>query len=110
MDNSILWTLVQLAILVVSALIGKYIIPKISQKDVALFNTILKWVDAFVISAKNLMSDKSGEEKKAAVTEQIRGILEKYNVTLTDEQISALIEKAYDTIVANVPASTDTKS
>jgi Na+/pantothenate symporter len=103
MDGNILYTAIELVILIGAFLVGKFIIPKFSSKDAVIFNTILKWIEAFVISAKNLMSNASGEEKKAAVTEQVKKLLAEYKVNLTDEQISALIEKAYDTVIGAVP-------
>lgn len=111
MNGDILCTAIELGILIVAFLIGKYIIPKFTAKDAATFNIIIKWVEAFVISAKNLMSDATGEEKKAAVTEQVKNLLsDKYKqVNLTDDQISALIEKAYDTVVATAAKVTETK-
>lgn len=99
MDNIIYYG-IMLVIAVVTFLLGKYVFPKI-KLDSNTFSTLTSWVYKFVVSAKNQFEDGQGKEKLAYVTEQVKVLCEKYNIDLTDEQIRALIEDAYDLMITN---------
>lgn len=93
MDNIIFYA-IELGIAIVVFLIGKYIFPALKNNEK--IANITSWVYKFVISAKNQFKDYTGEQKLEYVTEQVKVLCEKYKITLTDEQIRALIEDAYD--------------
>lgn len=94
MDQQLIYLIIQAVILIGSYIIGKYIIPRLSQDDLSRFTYITKWVEQFVKEASTFI-DKTGAEKKEYVSTQISLMLQKMKVELTAEQISALIEAAY---------------
>lgn len=95
----IIYYAIGLVIAIVTFLLGKYVFPTIKKSDK--LSDIVSWVYKFVISAKNQFGDNKGEEKREYVTKQIKTLCEKYRVELTDEQIRALIEDAYDMMKEN---------
>lgn len=90
----IVYYAIGLVIAIVTFLLGKYVFPAIKKSDK--MSDIVSWVYKFVISAKNQFGDDKGETKREYVTKQIKILCEKYKIELTDEQIRALIEDAYD--------------
>ena len=71
---------------------------RISRKELVentKYEWILKWVELSVKSAEQtFLGDKTGQEKKAIVTEFIKGLLIKKNISISDEQLDTLIESA----------------
>lgn len=95
MEN-ILYYAIGLVVAVVGWLLGRYVFPKINI-DADKVYMISNWVYKFVVSAKNQFEGKyTGEQKLEYVTEQVKALCDKYKITLSDEQIRALIEDAYD--------------
>ena len=94
--NDIIYYAIGLVLSAIGFVLGKYVFPKI-KIDSKIIETISSWVYKFVVSAKNQFEGKyTGEQKLAYVTEQVKALCAKYKVQLTDEQIRALIEDAYD--------------
>jgi uncharacterized protein YpuA (DUF1002 family) len=93
LDNIIFYA-VGLVISIIAFLCGKYVFPSLKNNEI--ISDITSWVYKFVVSAKNQFGDNKGKEKLAYVTEQVNALCEKYKINLTDEQIRALIESAYD--------------
>jgi LL-H family phage holin len=98
MDKIIIYA-IELVLAIVAFLLGRYVFPAVKQYFSELNNdnvsTIASWVYKFVVSAKNQFEDGCGEQKLAYVTEQVSAFCERNNITLTSEQIRALIEDAY---------------
>lgn len=96
--TEIIFVILQVIVVIVSYLVGKYIIPKLSQDDLKTLELVKNWVEQFVNEAANF-KDYTGEEKKKYVSEQIAKILNEKGIAMTEEQISALIETAYNTYI-----------
>ncbi len=98
MDNAtfeILKVVVTLAVMIGVYFLERYVAPFIKSKmDDATFEAAKKWVTVAVQSAQQVLLQKTGQERKAYVTEFLRGILEAKNISLTDEQLDVLIEAA----------------
>nr|DAT84923.1 MAG TPA: holin [Caudoviricetes sp.] len=101
--TDIIYYAIGLVIAIVTFLLGKYVFP--TMKNSEEFTNITNWVYKFVISAKNQFINGTGEEKREYVTKQIKTLCEKYKIDLTDDQIRALIEEAYDLMKANLKES-----
>ena len=98
MDKIILYA-IELVLAIVAFLLGRYVFPvvkeyfnELNKDDVS---TVASWVYKFVVSAKNQFEDGCGKQKLEYVTEQVSALCERNNITLTPEQIRALIEDAY---------------
>ena len=101
MDN-IIYYAVGLIIAIVTFLLGKYVFPNIKINSDKI-QIISSWVYKFVVSAKNQFEDEyTGSQKREYVTEQVKILCEKYKIELSDEQIRALIEDAYDMVKNHV--------
>ena len=110
MDKSIIALIVQLVILIASFLVGKYVLPNISKETItavtAKFNLIVDYADKFVAWAKQAMSKSSGEEKMNAVVNELIKIAEKNNIDVSEVELRAIAQKAYDSMKAGESTST----
>lgn len=91
--GQIIYALIYLVVTVAAFLLGKYVTPKILTNETLI--TLGEWVYKFVVSAKNQYEDGQGEEKREYVTQLIKELCKKVRIELTDDQIRALIEDAY---------------
>ena len=106
MEN-ILYYAIGLVVAIVGCLLGRYVFPKINI-DANKVQTISSWVYKFVVCAKNQFEGKySGEQKLDYVTQQVKSLCDKYKITLSDEQIRALIEDAYETMKSTYQNTVD---
>ena len=96
MKNQIIYLAIELALMVVMYLLGKYVAPKLLTDST--FKVLTAWVYKFVVSAENQYGSGTGEEKREYVTELIQELCKKVHIKLTDEQIRALIEEAVNTM------------
>ena len=98
MDGQLLFLIIQIAFLIGAYLIGKSI-PKETMQDVAAkIEIIIQFADKFVSWAKYFMKDATGSEKMAEVVRQLKGIAESYDIDVSEEQLTAIAQKAYDTM------------
>lgn len=108
-EGSILFTVIQLIVLGGSFIVGKYIVPKLSKKDITTItdkiNLVINYADAFVTWAKKFMQDSTGEEKMAEVVRQLTGVAEKYNIDISEKEIQAIAQRAYEQMKATAAAN-----
>ena len=83
MNIEIIILIIQLAVIVASYLVGKYIVPKMSEDELKTFELVKGWVEQFVNEAANFVN-YTGEEKKKYVTEQIVKILNEKGITMSE--------------------------
>ena len=100
MSREIIITLVQLVVLVAAFVLGKFVFPKIPSstidKAIKELNYIINYADIFVPWAKKFMSDSTGEEKMDEVVKQLSNIAKKQNIDITEDEIRAIAQKAYN--------------
>lgn len=93
--NDIIFEALKLLIMVCVAVIARYVIPwlksRIEQDKMA---AIEKMVTQAVLYAQQVLTSKSGAEKKAIVTDLLKEMLTAKNISITDEQLNILIEAA----------------
>lgn len=94
MKTEIIMKVVEAVILILAFLFGKYVMPKFANNQDLTY--LIKWVNKLVLSAKNIYEDNQGKEKLAYVTGALKEICKKAHIEITDEQIRALIEEAYN--------------
>lgn len=92
MDN-LIFLGIQLLIGVICFLVGKYVFPRIPQDKLAI---ITAWAEKFVIWARDFFQEAEGELKMQMVLQQLRLIAEQYGISMTDEQLTAIAQTAYD--------------
>lgn len=94
--NEILFELLK-AVLIVSIIVGmKYIIPWVKENtDLAKSKILMDIVTAAVQYAEQTITGSgSGAQKKAIVTEFLKSQLKAKDISISDEQLEALIESA----------------
>ena len=110
MTNEMVIAIINFVVLVAYICYQKYILPNIDVKtlesatetvDTAYelyqkFGIITDMAKKFVILAKASLKDASGSEKRDWVIDQLKGICEKVDLILTDEELKAINESAYD--------------
>ena len=64
------------------------------------FNVFLKYADAFVTWAKEFMPNSTGAEKMSAVIKQLQNIANKYNMIMSEDEITAIAQKSYEAMKA----------
>ena len=95
MSIELIFLILEIIVIISAYLVGKYIVPKLSQDDLKILELVKGWIETFVSEAASF-KEYTGTEKKQYVIEQITKILNEKNIILTEEQISALIEAAYN--------------
>lgn len=87
--------LVCFAAAVIVALIVNGLIPALNNTMTEdQFETVKEWVQTFVFMAEQVFKNTSGADKKQIVTKRVKQILELKNISMTEQQISDLIEAA----------------
>jgi LL-H family phage holin len=93
--SDIIFEILKLVVMVSILLVTRYLVPLISAHvDMTKVNIVATWAKSAVLKAQQVMSAKSGEERKAFVTEFLKKILTAKNISISDEQIDTLIEAA----------------
>lgn len=107
MDNITL-KIIELVIVVAITLIMRYGIHYVKEiTEQTKLAGIMEWVGQAVDAAEQTITTSgSGAEKKAIVTKFLKEILQSKNISISDEQISTLIEAAVFAISEN---KTETK-
>ena len=99
--DSIIYYAVGLIVSILTFVFGRYVFPKLKSVTIDSDNEFIKaistWAYDYVVDAKNTFpNDTPGYDKKAWVSERLSDLLDGWGVDLSEEQISALIEAAYD--------------
>ena len=94
--NDVLFEILKAVVVLVVVLLARYAVPYIKQLlENTKYEWIVKWVELSVKSAEQtILGGKTGPEKKAIVTEFIKGLLIKKNISISDDQLNTLIEAA----------------
>ena len=100
MDN-IISLLVELAVLIIATLLGRYLIPLFKTKlDADKLELFSVWALKFVKAAENIISGSGkGEEKRDQVTKWLKEKADELGLKLTEDQIRTILEDAYTTMI-----------
>lgn len=104
MDHQTFMLILQLAVLVCTWVYIKFVAPNIPKDTInevtSKVNLIVQYADSFVAWAKQFMKSSSGTEKMEEVVKQLSNIAEKYDIDISEEEIRAIAQKAYDMMKA----------
>jgi len=98
--NDIIVLAVQLGITVAAFVIGKYVFPNLPKNTMDKLTTLSQWAAKFVEWAKEFMKKQTGEEKMAAVVKQLKEIADEAGIDVTEEQLRAIAQSAYNAMKA----------
>lgn len=99
MDN-VIYAAVYFAVTLGAFLIGKYVCPNIPKTVTDKLGELSEWAAKFVEWAKEFKKDKTGEEKMAAVVEQLKKIADEAGLNVTEDQLKAIAQTAYNAMKA----------
>ena len=114
MDKQTIVMIIQVVVVIAAYLIGRYILPNIPSETIegitAQFNLMVEYADKFVSWAKWFKKDSTGTEKMNAVVEQLANIADRHNIDLSEDEIRAIAQKAYDKMMEGIQASESQKT
>lgn len=88
------WIIIAIALVIVNKTLGAD-----SAKDVVMKTSlIIQYAEAFVSWARQFKSNLSGNEKMDVVIEKLTNVADKHNVDISEDEIRAIAQKAYDTM------------
>lgn len=112
MNGNLIVDIVVIVLIVGSYLFGKYITPNLSdeaknliENGAAEFSLITSFADKFVVWAREFMKDSKGSEKMEEVVKQLEQIAEKYNITMTEDQLKAIAQTAYENMIGTTKSA-----
>lgn len=93
--SSILFEVLKVVLIVAVTVMIRYVVPMIkSSTSSAALDVAATLVEGAVMAAQQTMKGSTGEEKKAAVLENLDTLLSQRKITLTAEELEILIEAA----------------
>lgn len=115
MGTNIIVDVVVIAVIIGSYLFGKYVTPKLSddtknmiENAVSELSFIATYADKFVRWAREFMKDKKGSEKMEEVIAKLQEIADKYDIHMTEDQIKAIAQTAYENMMGKGAADVQT--
>ena len=88
------WIIIVIALIIVNKTLGAD-----SAKDVVMKTSlIIQYAEAFVSWARQFKSNLSGNEKMDVVTEKLINVADKHDIDISEDEIRAIAQKAYDTM------------
>lgn len=105
MDN-VIYAAVYFGVTLGAFLLGKYVFPNIPKTVTDKLASLSEWATQFVEWAKEFKKGQTGEEKMAAVVEQLKKIADEAGLNVTEEQLKAIAQTAYNAIKAGEKEST----
>ncbi len=91
----VLKVIVMLAVLVFMRYVIPWVKARIGSENLKL---VEKWVNTAVLMVQQVHYAKTGAERKAIVIDMLRGILIQKNISISEDQLDALIEAAVKTM------------
>lgn len=98
--NEVIYAAVYFAVTLGAFMLGKYIFPNIPQTVTDKLAELSEWAAKFVEWAKEFKKDKTGAEKMAAVVEQLKKIANEAGLDVTEDQLKAIAQTAYNAMKA----------
>lgn len=104
--NDIIILAVQLGITVAAFVVGKYVFPNLPKNVTDKLTALSQWAAKFVEWAKEFMKKQTGEEKMAAVVEKLKEIADEAGIEVTEDQLRAIAQSAYNAMKAGEALAT----
>ena len=91
--DDIIYFGIMLAISILSFVMGKFVFPKIPNDNMEI---IEKWAIKIVHFCRQFLAGEEGEKKMEKAVSLLDQIQHKYDMNLTEEELKAIIQYAYD--------------
>lgn len=100
MNKDVIFSIIYCLVTVGAFCAGKYIFPKIPASVKDKLTDLAEWAAKFVVWAREFLKTESGEKKMAAVVEQLKKIAEEAGLEVTEDQLKAIAQTAYEAMKA----------
>ena len=103
MQDNGLMMIIELVVVVIAFFVGRYVLPKYKttiDKAVTEFQLILNYAESFCAYARQFLN-APGEEKMNSVVAKLKIICEQQGISVDEETLRAIAQKAYDAMKAN---------
>ena len=103
MMGKIIFDILEIVVIVVATLIGRYVIPYFKNKvDMQKVEQIVAWAKRFVIMAENVIKGQGkGADKRDFVAKLLAEKAKELNINLSEQEIRTLIEDAWTEMIKN---------
>ena len=91
--DDIIYFGIMLAISILSFIMGKFVFPKIPNDNMEIID---KWAIKIVHFCRPFLAGEEGEKKMEKAISLLDQIQHKYDMNLTEEELKAIIQYAYD--------------
>lgn len=91
---------VELLVAIIAFAFGKWVVPNTPKSVLDNLKTLKDWAAQFVRYAREFLSDKTGEKKMETVVQMLAEIAKKEKIDVTEEQLKAIIQTAYEEMKA----------
>ena len=101
--GKIIFDILEIVVIVVATLIGRYVIPYFKNKvDMQKVEQIVAWAKRFVIMAENVIKGQGkGADKRDFVAKLLAEKAKELNINLSEQEIRTLIEDAWTEMIKN---------
>ena len=100
MNKEVIFSIIYCLVTVGAFCAGKFIFPKIPTSVKDKLVDLAEWAAKFVVWAREFLKTESGEKKMAAVVEQLKQIAAEAGIEVTEEQLKAIAQTAYEAMKA----------
>lgn len=98
--NNVIYAAVYFGVTLAAFLLGKYVFAKVPQTVTDKLAALSAWATKFVVWAREFKKSQTGEEKMAAVVEKLKEIAEERGINVTEDQLKAIAQSAYESMKA----------
>lgn len=103
--NNIIYAAVYFGVTLAAFMLGKYVFPKVPQNVTNKLASLSAWAAEFVVWAREFKKSQTGEEKMEAVVEKLKEIAEEMGINVTEDQLKAIAQSAYESMKAGEMAA-----
>lgn len=100
MNKEVIFSIIYCAVTVGAFCAGKYIFPNIPASVKDKLAELAEWAAKFVVWAREFKKTESGEKKMESVVKQLKEIAEKAGMDVTEDQLKAIAQTAYEAMKA----------
>ena len=93
--EKIIYNLVMLVVMILTALVSRYLIPILRSKiGETNYSMVYSLVEDAVLMAQQVLKEEPGEGRKKFVINYVTAKLEEYGIRIDQEQVDVMIEAA----------------
>ena len=108
MEN-IIYQAAALLVSIGAFLLGKYVFPNVPKTVTAKLRELAAWADKFVVWAREFRKQDSGHDKMEMVVEQLKAVAKEAGWDVTEDQLRAIAQTAYENMMAGAAAAQQTQ-